>query len=161
MLLDITLCRGRIQQAFLHKEAIVFGMTRGPHKDKLRPDKEQVELSREISRLCWRLLEGPADIFWDDDVGEVMAWYENEPGSRPKEPVNFWPLWTVEDAVAWTKKQGCGALDIYHFTETGDVAAYFVLEDGNLVCEKGKSLINVLLAFILKRLKEGAECRKS
>lgn len=161
MLLDITLCRGRIQQAFLHKEAIVFGMTRGPHKDKLKPDKEQVELSREISRLCWRLLEGPADIFWDDDVGEVMAWYEKEPGSRPKEPVNFWPLWTVEDALTWIRAQGSDLFSVYQFMETGTIDVYFKSEDGNLVCEKGGIFLNVLLAFILKRLKEGAECRKS
>jgi len=161
MLIDVTLCRGRIQQALLHKEAIVFGMTRGPHKDNLKPDKEQVELSREISKLCWRLLEGPADIFWDDDVGEVMARYEKESGSRPKEPANFWPLWTIEDAIVWIRKQGCDVHAVYQFAETGHADIYFRLEDGNLAFEKGGNLLDALLTFILKKLKSGAECEKS
>jgi hypothetical protein len=161
MLIEVTLCRGKIQQALLHKEAIVFGMTRGPLKDKLKPDKEQVDLCKEISKLCWRLLEGPADIFWDDDVGEVMAWYEKEPGPKPKEPANFWPLWTIEDAITWIGKQGCVGVSIYQFMETGDAEVYFKLEDGNLAFEKGKNLIDVLLIFILKKLKSGAECRKA
>lgn len=117
-------------------------------------------MSKEISELCWRLLEGPADIFWDDDVGEVLAWYEKEPGLKPKESGNFWPLWTIEDAMTWIRKQGCDVLSVYQFLETGNVDVYFNLETGNLAFEKGKNLIDVLLTFILKRLKEGAECRK-
>jgi hypothetical protein len=160
-MIEVTYCDGKGHQVLFNKEKITYDLIRGPFKDKLKPDKEQVELSKEISKLCWRLLEGPADIFWDDDVGEAMGWYEKEPGSRPKESVNFWPLWTVEDAVTWIKKQGYDIFKIYIFKETHHAEVYFKPAEGNLLWEKGSCLLNVLLTFILKKLKEGAECEKS
>lgn len=160
MIIEVTFCDNRWQQSLLTKEKIVFNMTRSQFKEKIKPDKEQLELTNAISKLCWRLLDPPADIFWDNDVKEVMAWYEKEPGPKPKEG-NFWPLWTIEDALSWIRKQaGCDVFSVFQFMRMGEAEVYFKLEDGSLVFEKGSDLLNVLLTFILKRLRGGAECRK-
>jgi hypothetical protein len=161
MIVEVTFVENRWQQSLLTKEKIVFDMTRSQIKEKIRPDKEQLDLTKEISKLCWRLLEPPVDLFWDDDVKEAMAWYEKEAGSRPKEG-NFWPLWTIEDALSWIRKQaGCDVFSIFQFMSIDKVEVYFKLEDGRLVFETGSDLLNILLAFILKRLRGGIECRKS
>lgn len=159
-MIEVTYCDYRGHQVLFNKEKILYDLTRGPFKDKLKPDKEQVDLTKEISKFCWRLLE-PIDFFWDDDVGEVMGWYETGVGRKPKEGSNFWPLWTIEDAVSWIRKQGCDVFKVYLFKETNDTEVYFRLENGNLVYEKGGILLIVLLKFILKKLQGGAECRKS
>lgn len=159
MTLEVTFCDGKAFQPVLNKEKIVFDMTRGPLKDKLKPDKEQIDLAKEISKLCWRILKGPADFFWDDDAGEVLGWYEKENGSKPKMPVNFWPLWTIEDAVSWIKDAGYSIFKIYISRDTNAAEVYFFQWEGScIVYSSGVNLLVVLLKFILNKLKGGAEC---
>lgn len=158
MELQVTFCDGKAFQPVLLKEKIVFDLTRGPLKDKLKPDKDQIDLAKEISKLCWRILKGPADFFWDDDAGEVLGWYEKNNGSRPKMPVNFWPLWTIEDAVNWIKEAGYSIFKIYISRETNAAEVYFTAREGHIVYIAGANLLVALLTFILKKLLSGTEC---
>uniref|UniRef100_A0A6M3J0U5 Uncharacterized protein n=1 Tax=viral metagenome TaxID=1070528 RepID=A0A6M3J0U5_9ZZZZ len=113
----------------------------------------EISLCQSIATRYWRRLKTP-DFYWDQDLMMALPWVDIMEGSKRPKPMNTWPLWTTDDALAWVKTAGHQFVSCYYFRKPERYEVYFTYgEWGRLVKTTEDSILTAMLRFIDNALK--------